>query len=179
MQIYELLKQDHDEIRNVLKELMELKKDDDYRFVLVDQLEKLLLPHSRAEESVFYNTIRAIDADKSIVWDGFKEHMKAEGLLRVLQAKEKGKIDWTDTVQKLYQEITHHIDEEETRLFAQAKNIFSEQEANQMGSAFAKLKPEIEQHGMVKNAIDMVTNLLPPRLVNSLRNFKSPSDLSW
>jgi hemerythrin superfamily protein len=179
MQIYELLRQDHDEIRSILKELIDIRKDDDYRFVLVDQLERLLIPHSRAEESVFYNTIRAVDADKSIVWDGFREHMKAEGLLRILQAKEKGMGDWTETVQKLFQEVSHHIDEEETRLFAQAKNIFTEDEANQMGSAFAKLKPEIQQHGMVKNAIDMITNLLPPRLVNSLRNFKAPSDRSW
>jgi hemerythrin superfamily protein len=64
MEIYELLKQDHDEVQTMMDELCALKDDDDYRFVLVEQIAGALIPHARAEESVFYNTLRAVNADK-------------------------------------------------------------------------------------------------------------------
>jgi hemerythrin superfamily protein len=171
MDIYDLLKQDHDEVKQVLSDLIELQQDDEYRFVLIEEIRNLLVPHSRAEEEVFYNTLRAVNADKSVVRHGFKEHMEAEGLLRALQAMDKFNMEWKSTALKLQEAVLHHISDEESEIFEEARSAFSQEEARMLGEAFEELKPQIEKEGTVKNTVDMVINMMPPRIADGIRNF--------
>lgn len=173
MLIYEILKKEHEEVKNMLAELISLKQDDEYRFVLVEEIKNALIPHARAEEATFYNTIRAVDADKSIVAHGYKEHMEAESLLRLLQVKDKTNLDWKATALKLQDALEHHISEEEGKIFTEAQKIFSQAEAESIGDAFLKLKPSFEGDGIVKNTVDMVINMLPTRLADSIRGLDS------
>ena len=173
MNIYEALKKDHDEVRDLLKELISLEVNDDYRYVLVEEIRNALIPHSRAEESVFYNAIRAVSSDrtdKSEVMHGFKEHLEAETLLRTLQVMDKVNMEWKATAEKLLSALEHHIQEEETEIFSVAKNLFSEEEATSMAQAFEKLKPEVQKQGFVGTTFDMFVNLMPPRLAKGIRD---------
>lgn len=172
MDIYESLKNDHDEVIGLLNELLKLDEDDDYREVLIKQIEKNLIPHSRAEEAVFYNSIRAV-SDNADVMHSFKEHMEAEVLLRNLQLKEKTDMNWKETAMKLKKALEHHIEEEEGKLFNVAKKIFNEKEAKMMSKAFQELKNKTEDEGAIKTSIDMVVNLMPPRFVDRLKNLGS------
>jgi len=169
MDIYENLKKDHDEIISLLDELLTLDREDDYSEVVIKQIEKNLIPHSRAEEAVFYNSIRAVSDNKDVM-HSFKEHMEAEMLLRNLQMKEKTDMDWKETAKKLKKALEHHIEEEEGKIFSEAKRIFNEQEATMMSKAFQELKDKTEDEGAMKTSIDMVVNLMPPRFVDKLRN---------
>jgi hemerythrin superfamily protein len=169
MQIYDILKQEHEEVRQLLNELVALKDDDEYRFVLVQEIQNALIPHARAEESVFYNTIRAVDADKSIVAHAYKEHLEAESLLRMLQVKDKTNMDWRSTARKLRDSVEHHVAEEESTVFSEARKIFTAEEAESIGEAFTKLRPSFVGDGVMKNTLDMVINMLPPRLADSIR----------
>lgn len=171
MDIYEALKTDHVELKQLLSDLIELKDDDDYRFVLMEEIRNALVPHSRAEESVFYNTLRAVNGGKTLVFHGFQEHMEAEALLRTLQAMDKVNREWRPVAVKLLDVITHHIQKEETEVFAEARNAFSQDEAIAMAEAFRKLKPKVMEEGFLKNTADMVINFMPPRLADSIRNF--------
>lgn len=173
MQIYDILKQEHEEVKSLLSELIALDKDDEYRFVLVAQIKNALLPHARAEEATFYNTIRAVDADKSIVAHGYKEHIEAEALLVLLEAKDKVNFDWKETAMKLNDALEHHISDEEGKIFTEARNIFSFDEAESIGAAFLKIKPSFVGEGGLKNTADLVINLLPPRLADSIRGFRA------
>lgn len=173
MNIYEALKKDHDEVRELLHELIALDVNDDYRFVLVEEIRNALIPHSRAEESVFYNAIRAVASErseKSEVMHGFKEHLEAETLLRTLQVMDKMNIEWKATAEKLLSALEHHIQEEETEIFAAGRNLFSEEEAISMAQAFEKLKPEVQKQGFVGTTFDMFVNLMPPRLAKGIRD---------
>ena len=169
MEIYDLLRQDHTEIKSMLNDLIKLDQDDEYRFILMQEIKNALIPHSRAEESVFYNAIRAVDADKSVVAHSFQEHLEAETMLSTLLVKDKTNLDWRSTAKKLQQALEHHISEEEDRVFAEARKIFTPQEAESIGQAFEKLKPTFVGDGVVKNTIDIVINMLPPRLANGIR----------
>ena len=172
MEIYEILKHDHDELIELLDELVGLANDDDYRFVLVEEIRNLLVPHSRAEESIFYNTLRAVNADGALIRHGYKEHLEAETLLRTLQVMDKFNMEWKSTAVKLQQGIFHHIQEEEDEIFEEARAIFTSSEAVLMGDAFASLKPQIQREGFFKNSLDLVVNMLPPRLSDRIRNIE-------
>lgn len=175
MEIYEVLKKEHEEMTQMLNELVALKEDDDYRFVLIEQIAKELVPHSRAEESVFYNTLRAVNADKKLVFHGYGEHMQAETLLRSLQVMDKLNLSWKGIARKLQESVTHHINEEESEIFSEARKVFTKEEALAMGDAFTELKPKVQEQSIVGTTADMVLNMMPPRLADSIRNFGSAS----
>lgn len=170
MEIYEALKRDHEQVKELLDELVSLRNDDEYRYVLIEEIRNALIPHSRAEESIFYNTLRAVNADKKTVFHGFQEHLEAETLLRTLQLMDKVNMDWKVTAEKLRDAILHHVETEESTIFAEARAAFSSEEAVAMCEAFEQLKPKVEQEGFVKNTMDMVINMMPPRLADKIRN---------
>lgn len=170
MDIYQALKEDHEKIRDLLDELVSLKEDDDYRFSVIEQIRDELIPHARAEESVFYNTLRAVNADKKVVYHGFQEHMEAETLLRQLQVMDKINLDWKATAEKLRNAILHHVEDEESEIFSEARAAFTKEEAEGMCEAFLQLKPKVREEGFVKNTMDMFINLMPPRLADKVRN---------
>jgi hemerythrin-like domain-containing protein len=175
MNIYDALKTDHSELKEFLIELVNLEQDDDYRMILIEQIATSLIPHARAEESVFYNSIRAVSSDNSPVMHSYKEHLEAETLLRMLQVKDKVNFDWKATALKLQQSLEHHIQEEENRIFVEARKYFSNEEAEMMGDAFVKMKQKVAQEGFMKTSFDLVVNLMPPRFIEKLKGLSNPA----
>ncbi len=172
MLIYEALKKDHEKLKGLMSELVSLRAgDESRRHSLIETIRDELIPHSRAEESVFYNSLRAIDSAKDIVMHGFAEHMEAETMLRTLQVADKIDLAWKGTAQKLKKDLEHHIKEEETKIFSVAQQLFTKEEAEMMAEAFEKLKPEVKEEGFLRTTLDMVANLMPPRFAASLRTF--------
>jgi hypothetical protein len=172
MLIYEALKSDHLKVKILLNELVTLTEaDSERRHSLIKQIHDELIPHVRAEESVFYNSLRAIDSAKDIALHGFEEHMEAEALLHTLQGKDKIDAEWKATAQKLKHAIEHHVNEEEGRIFSIAQQLFTQEEAEMMGQAFEQLKPEVHEEGILRQTLDMVANVMPPRFAASLRTF--------
>ena len=71
---------------------------------------------------------------------------------------------------RLKEALEHHIADEENRIFPAAKQMFLDQEAEQMGIAFEKMKPQIKDESILGTTWDMVVNLMPERLRNGFRN---------
>jgi hemerythrin superfamily protein len=172
MNIYDVLSRDHREFERLLDRLLAASKagDDSWKTTL-DQLRQGVVAHSHAEEAVLYNALREADQAKGLVMHSYAEHAKADTEMRALGAAKVIDRTWTSMVEKLRDDLRHHIQEEETKVFAAARQIFTEQEAEQIGVAFERLKAlKIEQgDSMVKSHIDLIANLLPPRLTGSFR----------
>lgn len=163
MLIYEALKKDHEKVKSLLNELVNLDDDSDQRDELITQIRDELIPHARAEEAVFYNSLRTFEADKELVRDAYKEHIEAEKLLKMLQMKDAVNIDWKKTASELLKALEHHIQEEEGPMFTRAREVFTDDEARQFAEAFEKMKPEIKEEGFVGTTLDLAKNLMPPR----------------
>lgn len=171
MLIYDTLKADHDAVKQLLNELVRLKEGDEYRSDLVAQIRDELIPHSRAEEAVFYNSIRSIDTAKNVVAHSYQEHMEAEALLRTLQVKDKIDADWHSTATKLRNAVLDHVQEEETKIFDAAQELFTDEEAEVMGDAFERLKDEVKEEGFLTTTLEMVANMMPPKLASAFGKF--------
>lgn len=170
MDIYQALTKDHDEVKQLLEDLIALQEDDDYRHTLIQQIADELIPHSRAEESVFYNTLRAINAEKMKVFHGYQEHMQAETLLRTLQGLDKFDMSWKGVAEKLRDALNHHIQEEESEIFSVAREALTSEEAEAICQAFEELKPKVREQSIVGTTADMVINMMPPRLADKIRD---------
>lgn len=176
MVIYDALKKDHETVKGLLERLVgSADADKEARNKLISQIRDELVPHARAEEAVFYNSLREIDETKDLVAHGYQEHMMAEGLLRTLQVADKVDIGWQQTAKKLQDALLHHIEEEEGKIFSAARQVLAPEEAEALGEAFEQMKPEVRDEGFMQNTIDMITNVMPQRFVNGFKNLVSRS----
>lgn len=172
MTIYDVLKKDHKKLRTILEQLVELDNNNaSSRHYLINQIRDELVPHARAEEAVFYNTLREIDSAKEIIIDSFQEHLEAETQLRMLQVRDKIDAKWKETARALKNAIEHHILEEEGKIFTVARTLFTLEEAEMMGEAFESLKPGIKSEGIMTNTLELVINMMPPRFAPNFRAF--------
>lgn len=172
MQIYDILKKDHEEVTQLMNELVNMSgKGDPHE--LVSKIRDALIPHARAEEAVFYNCLRTFDKAKDKIMHSYNEHLGAETMLRTLQVKEKIAGDWKKTAKELKAALEHHIAEEEGPIFNLAREFFSDQEAESIGMAFEKMKQETVGEGLMKTSLDLVANLMPPRFTERFRSFRT------
>jgi len=172
MTIYEALSTDHREFERLLDRLLEASKagDESYKTIL-DDLRRGVIAHAHAEEAVFYNALREAGEAKSLVMHSYGEHAMAETEMRALGAAKLVDANWTSMVEKLKKDLSHHIQEEESRVFEAARKVFTDEEATQIGAAFQRMKAEMAKDGdsVVASTIDLVANLLPPRLTDAFR----------
>ncbi len=172
MLIYDALKKDHVKLKDLLERLVHsADADDQTRASLLSEIHDELIPHTRAEEAVFYNSLASIPEGKDLVSSGYAEHMEAETLLRDLQGMEGVGADWTKMAKSLEDALKHHISEEEGRIFQAARQLLADDEARMMGQAFEQMKPEVSEGGFLQNTLDLVANVMPRRFAAPLRSF--------
>lgn len=109
--------------------------------------------------------MREMEDTKELVSHSYREHMKAETLLRGLQVSESVHLTWKAGVEMLKKDLTHHIAEEEGKIFPAAKAILPEEDAVQMGKAFEQLKEQIGG-GIISSQMELVANLMPQKFRN-------------
>ena len=172
MDIYTALSNDHREFETLLDQLLaSSKRDDDGWKDALDTLRRGLIAHAHAEEAVFYNALRELGEAKAVIAHSYGEHAVAEGEVRALGAAKALDANWTSMMEKLSKDLRHHIQEEESRVFDAARQALSDEDAQQIGAAFERMKTVTAKDGdsMVASSIDLIANLLPPRLTKSFR----------
>lgn len=167
--IYQVLKADHNELKPALDELVTLSEKGLDTKPTLDLIKELLVPHSRAEEAVFYNSLRSIDGTFGTVAHAYEEHMMADTLLKTLLGLEKVDAEPVAVAKKLRESLLHHIKEEEEEIFPKARKVFLDVEAVQMAAIFQEAKEKAADQGDLKNMVDMVANMLPPRVSDLMR----------
>lgn len=175
MSIYETLKKDHVKIKSLIEEMIGIGEGGEVRRakLLIEEIRDELIPHSRAEEAVFYNVIGSIEQNNAqplVLHHGYQEHIEAEGILRALHAKEAIDPEWKLLARKFQRAIENHVQEEETEIFATARSLLSERDAEMMAKAFEELKPQVQKEGWMQNTLDLVVGLMPPKYAATLRS---------
>jgi hemerythrin superfamily protein len=172
MNIYDTLSKEHREFEKLLDRLVASSKagTDDWKSIL-DDLRRGVVTHAHAEEAVFYNALREENQSKGLVVHSYAEHATAEGELRTLGGAKVIDANWTSLVEKLSKDLRHHIQEEESKVFDAGRQVFTDEEAELMGQAFEGMKQETMKGGdsMVASTIDLIANLMPPRLSTGFR----------
>jgi len=170
--IYDTLSNEHRQFEALLDRLVKSSKagTDDWKTAL-DELRRGVVAHAHAEEAVFYNALREEDQAKGLVMHSYAEHATAEGEIRTLGAAKALDANWTSLMEKLSKDLRHHIQEEESKIFDAARQVFTDEEAELMGQAFQRMKQETAKGGdsMVASTIDLIANMLPPRMAGGFR----------
>lgn len=175
MLIYEALEKDHLKVTSLIDELLEVGEKKEARRVklLLDEIRDELIPHSRAEEAVFYNVLASIEhnsAEPLVLHRGYQEHIETENVLRTLIAKTEIDSEWKMLARRFQKLVEEHVQEEEDEIFATARTLISDLDAEMMAKTFEELKPQVQKDGWVKDTLDLVVQLVPPKYAATLRN---------
>ena len=143
MDVYKLLQDDHRKVKTLLKELDETtERAEKTREHLIRKIEMELTVHSEAEEKFFYPLLQGPKATKDLAYEALAEHKVVKQLLSELVAEPKGTSEWTAKASVLKENVEHHIEEEESELFPQARKILSQEEAESIGEEVEDYKEE-------------------------------------
>ncbi len=151
MNLLDALKQDHDEVKELLQEIL-ASDDGKERGDLFKKVKTNLTAHSRSEEKVLYRRLEKKSEDgKDEALEGDVEHEVADYLVESLaRARDKASDQWTARCTVLKEMLEHHIEEEQGETFKTAREVFDEAQLEKMGEEFAKEKAK---HGVKAEAM--------------------------
>jgi hemerythrin superfamily protein len=138
----ELLKQDH---ANVKKAFKEFEKMDHQDTATVQELVTMvcgeLKVHTAIEEEIFYPAVREAIEDEDIMNEAKVEHQSAKDLITQLEAMKADDPLYAATFTVLCEYVLHHVKEEESEMFPQAKKAKLDLEA--LGQQMLARKEEL------------------------------------
>jgi hemerythrin-like domain-containing protein len=132
--VVDLIMQDHREVERLFDEL---KENPEKRPTLLPVLTTLLTAHSRAEEAEVYPVAAAEAGENVEVSHSQQEHIEADQLLARLAATEPTSPDFDKALQNLVDAVSHHVEEEETKVLPGMRSNLSDQRRSELGDAFA------------------------------------------
>jgi hemerythrin-like domain-containing protein len=149
---FEELKKDHEEVMGILEQISDLEESEpQQRQELFMQMKQELVPHIRAEEKAFYSMLRKNEESKMDAMEAMEEHHAAEVIMIELGKMSPEEEFWPAKLSVFKEMISHHIDEEESKIFQDAENVISEDEMKSVMENFQQEKERIKQQVMTQS----------------------------
>ena len=144
MDAFKLLEEHHREIEKIFKELEPTTeravktREEQFR-----KLQKELEIHTVIEETILYPVLQKLRETRAITFEGFEEHDVAKRLLEDMAIMEVSSEIWTAKFKVLQESIEHHVEEEETEMFKDAREALTKEEIEDLGARMEAKKKEL------------------------------------
>ena len=148
MNVLTLLKRDHEAVGAMLDEVAKCPPDDGRMESLAREIENALTVHAKIEEQIFYPALRdkANDGEEKVeVFEAYTEHDVIKHLIALLKKEGRRDEAFQAELQVLTESVKHHVKEEESKIFALAKECFDQEKLDEMGTRMEALKGELLQ----------------------------------
>lgn len=132
--VVDLIMNDHREVERLFDEL---KDEPQKRPNLLPVLTTLLTAHSRAEEAEVYPAAAREADETDEVAHSQEEHVEADELLAQLAATDPTSAEFDQVLQKVIDAVSHHVEEEETKVLPGMRERLSDERRLELGQAFA------------------------------------------
>jgi len=144
-----LLKEDHDKAKKLMTELEETtERGVKTREQKWTKLLKELTIHENIEEEIFYPALAEHPKAKDIVLEAMEEHHLVDDIVAQLKDTAFDDEHWDAKFKVTKENVEHHIEEEETEMFKVARQVFSKEELDELGSRLEATKAEQMQDAM-------------------------------
>jgi hemerythrin superfamily protein len=145
MNAIELLTKDHQQVQQLFSDFLSSDEEDfAQREDLFQEIEKLVLAHSEAEEEILYPAVEPHAA--GLIQRSISEHQEVKQLLTEMLSYEVDDDEFETRMQTLMQKFQTHVQEEEGSggTFEVARQNFSEDELDDMGRRIQKREKDFE-----------------------------------
>jgi hemerythrin superfamily protein len=140
--IIEILAQEHAKVKTLFGRLFEHPDSSEEIF---SRIYSDLEAHMRGEEQLFYPELEPEASLREKVLEAYEEHNLGKILLNELEGMSPGDERWMAKLQVLSEVISHHIGEEETDIFPEAKKVLGKEREAQIARQYLEEKPALEE----------------------------------
>lgn len=141
MDLYRLLKQDHQKAKRLFERIAEAgegaKKT---RERLFQELKQELELHTRVEEEHFYPALEEFDETKDLVAEALSEHDEVKEKLAALAQIDTEDESWPSEIEELQADVEHHVEEEENEIFPKARELLDKARTEAIAGAIQEAK---------------------------------------
>lgn len=149
MDIFQLLKQDHEKVSAIFEKLDKTtSRGLSTREKLFAQLDEELSIHAAVEENIFYPVLEEFDETRDIVLEGIEEHQIVKQLLAEMGEMPKDDEQWEAKCKVLSEMVEHHVNEEEKEMFPKARKVLGKARANEIAEEVEKEKIILKNEGV-------------------------------
>lgn len=155
MNAIDLLKADHERVKGILTQLSEsTERGVKKRGELLAKLEMEIAIHTRLEEEVLYPAYKKAGGKEQEVmyYEAKEEHRTVDSLvLPDLKVTDPSTPEFAGRVKVVKELLEHHIEEEETEMFPQAKKLLGKATLEELGAQMESLKAQYKKEMSAAN----------------------------
>lgn len=149
MNAIDMLIEDHERVKELLGRMTEsTERAVKTRAELLEKLEMEVTIHTRLEEEILYPAYKEAGGKEQLkmYYEAKEEHRAVDSLvLPDLKATDPGSVEFSGRVKVCKELLEHHIEEEESEMFPEARELFDDARLDEMGQQMAALKTRLKK----------------------------------
>ncbi|WP_096515457.1 MULTISPECIES: hemerythrin domain-containing protein [Pseudomonas] len=149
MNAIDLLKADHEKVKGILAQLSgSTDRATKKRTELLEKLEMEITIHTQLEEQILYPAYKEAGGKKQdeMYYEAKEEHRTVDSLvLPDLKTTDPSTPEFAGRVKVVKELLEHHIEEEETEMFPQAKKLLGKEKLDELGKEMEAMKASLKK----------------------------------
>jgi hemerythrin-like domain-containing protein len=145
-ELFRIVETDHEAVKDILDRL-EQSAPGGERDTLLGHLFRELIPHLKAEEAVFYPALQGEVESRKNALVAVEEHRVIESALRDIESPPLDEDLWEARVSVFRDIFIRHIEDEESTLFEDAREVLSDEEMDDIAARFGNEKEAVVRSG--------------------------------
>lgn len=135
MDAFTLLKNDHKKVAGLFAQIEPTtERAVKTREEAFGKLKEELDVHAHIEEKILYPALKKEAETRDITFEGLEEHHVIKVLLAELAGMAVDTEEWTAKAKVLQENVEHHVEEEETKMFKLAREILTKDQIEDLGA---------------------------------------------
>jgi hemerythrin-like domain-containing protein len=144
MDAVQLLREDHAKVKKILEDLdSTTERGVKTREELFTKVKRELEVHESIEEEIFYPALKEHPKARDIVLEGYEEHHVVDMVMAEIVDLPFDDETWGAKCTVMKENVEHHIEEEEGEMFKQARQVFSNEELEDLGVRMQARKEQL------------------------------------
>jgi hemerythrin superfamily protein len=151
-----LLKTDHTAVKKLFESEKSLTKAyGKKKEAIFNQIKAALTVHATIEEEIFYPAVKSARSEqlKDEAREAYEEHKQIRSLLAQIAGITSDDESYDMKINVLKEDVEHHVKEEETEMFPDAKKFLGEKRLLELGAELEARKQQLEKNPGSKPAL--------------------------
>lgn len=144
MDAISFLVKEHNKVRNMLADISDESHRFDTKRTMFEELASELIRHETMEQKVWYPKLKSDEKLKDIIQHLITEEKSAAEAIKELK-KINSEEKWEEKFSQLKDDVEHHADEEEQKLFPKVEKIVEKSDLEELGKEMREFKKEYEE----------------------------------
>ncbi len=145
MDALQLLKADHDKIKKIMSHIEgTTQRGVKTREEFFTKMKAELQVHEAIEEEILYPALKEHPKAKDLVLEAYEEHNVVDMVMVEIEETAFTDETWSAKFTVLKENLEHHIEEEESEMFDQCRQVFDSEELQELGDEMEARKEELQ-----------------------------------